>query len=197
MGSWAGAVSAAGEGTLLSRHFQPPLGDGNVRHTYKISRGAAGRAAGSRRESSRWLGVPRRGAQHSWGFAHLPQTSPPCSCAPAEGGEGTTSIGCHRPLCPAATGSPPSSSPSSALVPARAIRQGEGTRGCCWNPLGTPPAAPVSSGGWDAGCPGRQRRAGLCQSCVDSSQLCSAPFRPSCRGSWGPQGVSTPLALHP
>lgn len=65
-------MSAAGEGTLLSRHFHPPLGDGNMRHTYKICHGVAGWAARSSRESNHQLGVPRRGTQHSWVSSHLP-----------------------------------------------------------------------------------------------------------------------------
>lgn len=44
-GELGGSCVCCREGTLLSWHFHPPLGDGNVRHTYNISHGAAGWAA--------------------------------------------------------------------------------------------------------------------------------------------------------
>lgn len=75
-----------------------------------------------------------------WGHstAGAPATTPDLPAEPLQPCRGWG--GCHQPRTPhpVATGSPHSSSPTSATVPTCALCQAEGTKGCCWTPLGTP-----------------------------------------------------------
>lgn len=201
MGSWAGAVSAAGEGTLLSRHFLREMEtcDTPIKSAMAWQDGQpdpAGRAATSSLSP---------GGGHS--MAGAPATSPPGPCSPAEGGESTIS---HGSLCPTQPGHLAAAAPAvpqSQHVPSAR----ESGQRVLPDPSGHP--QPAQGGGmWSppsrACClhclaaltPGRQRLAGCAGLVPQPWQLLPALLsvlqtKPGCHGPWGPWGVlpiSTP-----